>query len=174
MVTIKDLEKMSLSNDEVLQLIDGKANLVTYTQLKNYKNIDQLLGKYGACVILYLTKKNYGHWTCIFKINKKTLEIFDSYGIFPDDELNFKMNDNFRIVSGQNYPHLTYLLYNSPYDLTFNEYQFQKKGRDVATCGRHVATRLLLRKLSLENYKNLLTSDKYTPDEFVTMLTLKA
>lgn len=171
MSTIKDLEKISLSNIEMMDLVKGKSNLIQYPDLKNVSNIDEILGPYGCCIILFLTHKNYGHWTCIFKVEPNTIEHFDSYGIYPDEELNFKIDPYFRKISGEDYPHLSYLLYNSPYNLSFNQYQFQGKMKDISTCGRHTSMRIILRHLSLDDYKKLICSSKYTPDEVVTIIT---
>jgi hypothetical protein len=41
---------------------------------------------------------------------------------------------------------------------------------DVATCGRHVVTRLLLRNMPLNDYANVVFSGN-DPDEFVTLFT---
>lgn len=171
MSTIKDLEKISLSNEEMMKLVNGKSNLIQYPELANISNIDEILYPYGCCIILFLTRKSYGHWICLFKVYPDTLEHFDSYGLYPDDELNFKMDPYFRKISNEDYPHLSYLLYNSPYKLSFNQYQFQEKLKDIATCGRHVSMRILLRNLNLDDYKNLICSTDYTPDEVVTIIT---
>lgn len=168
---IKELEKMSLSNNEVMKLVNGKANLIQYSELAKVSNIDEILKPYGACIILFLTRKNYGHWTCLFKVKPDELEFFDPYGLFIDDELNFKMPEYFRKKSNQDYPHLTWLLYNSPYKISYNEHKFQKKMKGVATCGRHTAMRLILRYLTLEQYKELIDGSRMDPDKFVTMLT---
>lgn len=168
---LEDLESISLSNIEMLKLVNGKSNLIQYPELKNATSIDDILYPYGSCIILYLTKKNYGHWTCIFKVTPDTIEHFDSYGIYPDEELNFKMDPYFRKISNQDKPHLSYLLYNSKYKLSFNQYKFQKKKSEVATCGRHCAMRIILRHLKLDDYKNLITSTEYSPDEIVTIVT---
>ena len=168
---LKELQKISLSNEEMMKLVNNRANLVQYPELSKYNNIDQLLQPYGACIILYLTRKNYGHWTCVFKVDNNTIEHFDPYGLYIDEELNFNMDPYFRKVSGQDFPHLSFLLYNSPYNLSFNQYKFQQKIKDVSTCGRHTGMRLILRNLNLNDYKKLICSTKYTPDEVVTIIT---
>lgn len=168
---IKNLENIGLSSDEILQLIDGKANLILYTDLAKITNIDDILKPYGACIILYLTRKNYGHWVCLIKLDDKTLEFFDPYGFMIDEELDWNIDKNFRKFSKQDYPHLTSLLYYSPYYLTYNQYKFQKKKNDIKTCGRHTALRILLRNLSLDEYYNLILSMHKDPDYLVTLLT---
>lgn len=158
----------ALSDQDILRLINGKAKIVLYPDIKNYKSIDQLLYPYGAVIILYLTRKNYGHWTTLFKLNDNTLEMFNSYGTYIDDDLDY-IPENFRISSGQSYPLLGWLMYYSPYKLTYNEHKFQKRGRNINTCGRWVALRLLYRHLSLKEFHNLFKGKD--SDKIVTLLT---
>jgi hypothetical protein len=171
---------IALSDTQVLKLIDGRANLVLYPDLHKYKSIDELLNPYGACVILYESKPRYGHWCCIFKVNDKLLEYFNPYGGldegFPDDSLEYIPMD-FRLKSNQYYPYLSYLMYNSPYELSYNEHPFQKHGINIKTCGRHVSLRLVFRNLSLKQFhaamKFLEKKLKINSDQLVTLLTMK-
>lgn len=160
----------SLSNGDINKLLDGKCNIMSYDQLNNYNNIDSAMGKYGALVLLYQTKQNYGHWCCVFKRNNDTIEFFDPYGLFPDDELEFVPN-NMRNVLGEDYPHLTWLLYNSGYKkIDYNSKQLQKFKEDVNTCGRHCVVRIMMRNLSIDEYIKFLGKD---PDKKVLELTEK-
>jgi hypothetical protein len=178
--TLNHFQNIALSDNEVLKIIDGKANLEVYPNLHKYKSIDQLLGKYGACIILYEAMPNYGHWCCIFKVNNKLIEYFNPYGGFhegfPDDSLNFIPPD-FRETSNQNYPYLSRLMYISPYELSYNEISFQKKGNDIKTCGRWCALRLSLRKYDLYQFYDIVESlkqkMKLSNDKLVTLLTMK-
>src|SRR5208337_542334 len=142
MEKIKQLIEKSLSNEEILQIINNKANLISYPDVHKYRDLDELLGKYGACVILYEWKNLYGHWTCIFKLDDETVEFFDPYSLFPDKELKF-INKEYRIKTHQNFPYLTSLMLKSPYVLTYNDFPFQQYKEKVNTCGRWVAIRLL-------------------------------
>jgi hypothetical protein len=168
-------EEKSLSNSDILDLLNGKTKILTYTELTKYDDIDDILKPYGSCVILYLTKENYGHWTLIFKQKPYLLSFFDSYGYFPDEEIKF-VPEYFREVSKQNKPHLTALLYNATkkgYKVEYNEYKYQKKKSNVRTCGRYVVARLMFRHLDNEEFHKLLTKDKrYNPDFYVTLLTV--
>lgn len=173
---IKELEKISLSSNDMLNFIDGRANLVMYPDIKNYKNIDELLGPYGACIILYLTKEDvglYGHWCCIFKQDKNTIHFFDPYGDPVDSALDYDMPDYFRLKYGLYIPLLSYLLYNAydKYDIRYNEFPFQEEKRNVNSCGRHCLIRILLRDLDEYQYEDFMKSTKYNPDELVTLLT---
>lgn len=171
---------IALSDDQLLHLIDNKANLILYPDLHNYTSLDQLLYPYNSAIILYESKPNYGHWTCIFK-HKNTVEFFNSYGSspnsdegFPDQCLNY-IPDDFRIASNQVHTYLSHLMYNSPYKLTYNEYPFQSHEQGIKTCGRHVAMRLLYSNLSLKKYKELM--DKLSKklnmdyDDVVSLIT---
>ena len=120
-------------------------------------------------VLLYETRQNFGHWVCVFKVDKNTIEHFDSYGLKPDEELKF-VPENFRKVNYLDYPHLTALLYFSKYDVIYNECQLQKYLEDVNTCGRWVTARLAYRMIPQEEFaKFFLEYDD--PDQIVTDLT---
>ncbi len=169
---IKNRQSKSFSDTDIMNVIDGKANLVTYDQLNKYKNLDQLLGPYKACVILYLTSSSYGHWVCIFKKGPKLIEFFDSYAIKPDSELLF-VPQHFRKVSNQDYPHLSYLIYSSGYNIDYNSHKLQSKKEDITTCGRWVAIRLFLRDLSLQKFVKLFKDHNFlNPDQLVTLISI--
>lgn len=169
MENIKKYEDIALSDKEVLALIDGKANRVLYPELVNYKNIDEVLGPYGACILLFEAKKNYGHWVCLFKMpGGGKIEFFNPYGGFPDDSLKY-IPSAFAKISNQDFPYLSALLYESPYELYYNEHKFQKKDSSTKTCGRWCAVRLSLRDYSLEEFTELFIKNG---DEIVTILTM--
>lgn len=175
---IKKYEEIALSDKEVLKLVNSRANLILYPDLHKYRTIDELLGKYKACIILYVSRMDpdiYGHWCCIFKVKPNTLEFFNSYGEIPDVNLEDLPMEK-RIKMNEDYPYLAMLMYNSPYKLTFNEHQFQDDGSDIKTCGRHTALRLACRWMSLKKYYNMfkkLTKKlRMTNDELCTFLTM--
>lgn len=177
---INKLMDYSLSDSDVLALINNQANLILYPQLHTYNNIDDILGPFGACILLYESKPNYGHWCAIFKVTNNELEFFNSYGDatphegLPDGTLKF-IPEDFRKVSNQDHTYLAKLMVDSPYNLSYNQYKFQSEGPNIKTCGRHVATRLNLRHLSLDEYYRLIK--KYckelnlTSDQVVSYFT---
>lgn len=83
---------------------------------------------------------------------------------------------HFRKISNQDIPYLSFLMYNSPYDLHYNEYQFQRYKKNTKTCGRWCAIRLLFKFLPLDDFKNLIEELikklKINGDELVTLLTM--
>lgn len=146
----------SLSDLDLKNNID--ANIVSYSNIKNYRTIDDLLGDTGKCFILYETKKNMGHWTCLYKY-KNTVYFFDSYGNNLDLQQNF-IPKQINKSLGQEHKKLVELLYKSPYKIEFNEYQLQKLGRGINTCGRWCLIRLENPELSIEEFKNLFSKKK--------------
>lgn len=156
----------ALSARDLLELVDYNANLVLYEDLINYKGpdaLDELLDPYGVCIILYQTKRNFGHWCCIIRHGKHRIEFFDSYGEKPDVHLA-TVSTYYKKVLNEDFPYLTALLYewilkDRRNKVEFNEIQYQSYGQGddrIATCGRHVGTRILLRDLPLKKYQELI------------------
>jgi len=172
---LKEKEEKALSGSDILKLLNGKTRIIKYSELSKIDNINKLLFGFDSCVILILSKENYGHWICIIRRND-VLEFFDSYGFFIDDPIYFKNNDKyFRKKYGQDYPHLTCLFLDASneYTITYNEIRFQKMKPNIATCGRHVCCRIMYKNLNLYEYYNFLKSIDKDLDKVVTLLTHK-
>lgn len=156
----------SLSDADIKNFFNKKINLVSYPDIKNYKTIDNLLGLYGKCIILYLTSSHYGHWTCIFKYNNE-IHFFDSYGIQPDMELKF-IDNNERIQLKQKIPYLSNLIIKSGYQVNYNQYKFQKEDMRITSCGSWCCLRLTFYDLSDDEFnkfiKKLKINDKVVSD----------
>lgn len=162
---------VSLSGEDIKRLLKGRCKIVTYPDLKQYKTIEDLLSPWGYCVLLYMTSANYGHWTCIIQ-HKDRIEFFDSYAMIPDTEFKEIPKEDRYKYNFHGFPYLTKLLYNSGYTIEYNHVPLQKLDDDVSTCGRHVAVRLLLRHIPLNNYLKIMTSCvDATPDDIVIDLT---
>lgn len=172
---LKEYEDIALSDKDIFKILRGKFNLVLYPELINYDSIDDVLGKNGACVLLFEAKKQYGHWCCLWKLNNNTISFFNSYGGYPDDSLNY-IPLHFAKISNQDKPYLSILLDKSPYELTYNEYKYQKHEDKIRTCGRHVCIRLICRDMDDDQYHEYITffTKKYgiDADEMVTLLTI--
>lgn len=156
---MSSLVNSALSSKKIVDFLktQGYENpkIFIYHQLANYDDIDKVLGENGMCILLYETKKNFGHWVCLFKRNNE-IEHFDSYGIFPDYELKL-VDENMRDILGQRYPHLSYLLEKSPYKLHYNHHVLQKRG---STCGRWCLARILNRNLNENQFAKLFSKYK--------------
>jgi len=158
----------SLSNNDLDKALDHRCNIITYRTLRSFRTLDSALGKYGCLIILYESEPAHGHWICLFKTNDgRTVSFFDSYGLEIDDELNY-IPKNFRDNNDMRYPYLSKLLYESPYNIEYNQYELQDFKDDVNTCGRWVLARLKLKNVGVDDFYELFKS-KYgiSSDELV-------
>ncbi len=159
------------SSIQLQQLINYQANIFLYRELAQFNCIEPVLGPFRAAIILYEWKHLYGHWVTLFeRPGTNILEFFDPYGYKPDDENEF-IPPNF-----QSPRYLSELLYKaslSGYDIEYNQFHFQTKdSKDISTCGRWVALRLLLRHWSLEKFADFVFNvAKVPPDYLVTSIT---
>lgn len=152
-----------LSNGDIQDYL-RKTKIIPYGNIKNYLSAADLVYPHNECVILYRTSDDdgnvSGHWTCLLK-NKYGYEMFDSYGIMLDDELEFPVNhpnpEAFKIQHGQEYRYLTKLLSEVNCPVSYNHHKFQAfklpDGTRPATCGRYVILRLLNKSKNLEQFK---------------------
>jgi len=162
----------ALSESELLGLVDGKCKVVLYSDMHKYSSLAELLAPYNAVFLLYQQTEMYGHWCVIFKQGKDTIECFDPYGIFPDDELLWTKR-SMRTKLNMDYPYLTELLYKAPYmySIVYNEHKFQKLAKNISTCGRWCACRLAMRHLTLDQFLSLFDMKGGNNDLIVTKLT---
>jgi hypothetical protein len=154
MTSLKRLEDIALSNHDITRLLSGKVNIILYPDLHKYTSIDQLLQPYNCCILLYESKPNYGHWCALLK-KDDAIEFFNPYGGLPDASLHL-INPEFRIETNQNIPYLKILMFKSPHELNYNEFQFQRKGKNIRTCGRHCVARSLCKNMNIYQYKDYL------------------
>ena len=155
---------ISLSSSNILKLMNNKCNLVQYSDLHNIPTIDVLLGPHKKCVLLYQTSHNYGHWCCVWEHND-IIFFYDSYGSKPDTQLNFVPPD-LKDELNSNHNYLIKLMYESGKKVEFNQYQFQKREPDVATCGRWCVNRLRFPEISIDEYHDIFKmSSKYIDND---------
>lgn len=164
----------SLSGSEIIKALNGKANIIGYSEIKNTHSLKELLGPHKAVVILYEQKENYGHWTCLFEQSPNTIEFFDPYGLVINEQIKFASRTQ-QDKLGTRHPVLLYLLIKSPYKhIEFNSYPFQEFKQGVNTCGRHVLCRLWFRDLPLNKYVELFkNTNGFNADTMVTLLSKK-
>lgn len=165
-------ESYALSDSDIQKVVGGTA-IHRYPELHDMESIEEAFDDSGRAMLLYLTEsENFGHWVCMMKRGDKTIEYFDSYGGYkPDEESEWLTQDKLEAL-GEDTKRLTALL--RGYKVISNPYKFQEsgsRGRDVNTCGRHCAVRLMLGHLSLPQYKQMIESAGVSPDEFVTAFT---
>lgn len=155
------LNKM-FSDQDFGRFIDGSGDqIIKYSSLAAYKNINELLPDDGYKIILIESKKNSGHWTVLIKLND-TITFFDSYGIYPDDELNFVSKVANRLL-GNKHDQIRRLMNTFPNKKMYSKTKYQSNKSDVNTCGRWclVAIHLIYQlKYSLSEMKSLLDKMK--------------
>lgn len=165
---IEQAESISLSDDDIRRICDNKVVIHLYEDLAKFQTIDEALGQYGAMIILYQAKKDFGHWISVFKVDENVLEFFDSYGFKLDSQLPF-----FEFNLRQGIPLLSHLIQNSNYKLITNQIDFQTIRKDINTCGRYSSLRIKMRTTPLKQFQALLLNNPNdNPDFYVSALTI--
>ena len=161
-------ENIDLSGADIERITDGKCRIIAYEDLSGFLNIDQLLQPHNAVIILYQTKKNYGHWVSILKYDNN-IEFFDPYGFGVDEELEIIEHLHIRNEK----PHLTELLNSSNYNIIVNNKKLQKFAEHINTCGRWCSLRVRFKDVDLKKFTDLMTKNKcYDGDFWVSALTI--
>ena len=172
-----DLKKelaYALTDSDIMNLMDGEANIESYTNLLNYDSIDELLGDYGRCFLLFELKPREGHWVLIHRLPNNHIELFNSYGGkygaggYVDDCLDY-IPKKFKAKSNQDYPYLSKLLSECPYKIDYNQYKLQSTKPSVRNCGRWCVMRAWLSDIKLADFAKAF---KKRGDEVVTYLTI--
>lgn len=159
------------SGRELLELVNYEANVISYRDLHKFDSLEELMDGYKCTFLLFEVKPHTGHWTMLVKLDNGDLEFFNSYSGYPDVSLSF-IPKEYRKISNQLIPYLSYLFYTYPGDIVYNQYKFQKSGAKYKTCGRHCVVRYWNKHLSIEDYYDLLTDITSDYDRYVTYLTL--
>ena len=123
-----------LSGSDIKRRFNGKTKVLLYDKLAQYDVIDSLLAPYGHCFILLRNNPEFGHWICLMKWPEhNVVSFFDSYGDFPDDQMQF-VNNEFLVQSGQAFNYTCRLLHKASFKYTveFSQYHLQEEGQ---TCG---------------------------------------
>ena len=134
-----------------------------YSQLSHLKTLRLPM------IVLYEVEPNYGHWVAILE-TPEGIEHFDSYGILPDNELQW-VPVEFRHESGQDVKHLLRMMYATGKKINYNSHRLQ--GKDTSTCGRWAALRIMFSFLGTNAFyhmvKSVSASLGMTPDEMVSI-----
>lgn len=163
----------ALSNDDITRLLKGRVKIVRYRDISKYNSIDQLLSPYNRVFILYEAHDGYGHWTLLHRIRKGHIELFDSYGLKIDDELDY-IPASYKRQSNQTKAHLSKLLANSSETVHYNDFPLQATKKGISTCGRWCVARAVNGKLPIDRFNELIMQqcekEKITPDALVCQL----
>ena len=164
---LKSVENYYLSEDDLKQILGSDSKIMTYPELAS-QSLETIFDPRGNVCILFLTESNtVGHWTALMKHSPELLEYFDSYGNDADTERRW-LDEKKRIALKEVTPNVHNLLESFPGHVVHNTAKLQKG--NTATCGRHVAVRLLHKNLPVSVYaKKLIASGN--PDEAVCKAT---
>lgn len=168
---ITDAQSINLTEDDV-QKIAPECHVRAYEELNSCETLDEAMGQFGACIVLYETSENYGHWCCFFRVDSNTIEFFDSYALRPDKELEF-VSPEFQKESKQG-PRLTELIEEASKTtrIIYNQVQLQSKKKGIDTCGRWTALRVRKRKMPLASFQQMFNGQPLTSDFLVTAITM--
>ena len=150
-----DLLDQPMSDSEVRDFLPD-ATLLTYPDfaelVKRGMTLSEFLGPSKTAILLYETKPRTGHYVTVFERPGNIVEVFDSLGYVPDDELEF-IPKHYRDVSNQDHSYLLWLLRNSGKHIEYNEVPLQKDKPGVATCGRWCIWRIANRNMPLKTFQ---------------------
>ena len=165
---IANSEQNDLSGEDLLKITEGQTKVVPYHNLNQFESIEELLKDFGSVILLYETRKDFGHYTALLYDKNGVLEFFDSYGLKPDEELKYA---EYNLEEG--IPYLTKLLNNYNKPIIYNQSKLQKFIRDVNTCGRWTSLRIRFRNIyNLKDFQELFSRTKhFNGDFFVSALT---
>lgn len=152
---------------------DAASNITKYSDLDGIGHIDALLPTDGYKIILIESTKNSGHWTCLIRI-KGNLIFFDSYGIYPDDELNFVSRMTNRLL-GNKYNVIRGLMKSSGLKTQYSKTKYQKEGGHINTCGRWVCiaiNMLFQHQYSLPEMKRILDAQARETEKPLDLLAI--
>jgi hypothetical protein len=166
---LHQVEGYALGDDDLAKIVPN-THIFTYPYLKSVKDIDEVFDDQGRALMLYLTEdKQTGHWVALIR-KPDHIEFFDPYGERPDHELTW-IGKGKRAELDEDKPLLSRLLREKGLPVIYNKHHFQEDNGDIATCGRHSATRLLFKDLSLPQYADMIKRSGLSPDEFVSRIT---
>jgi hypothetical protein len=126
------------------------ARILKYSELSKYHTLDEMLPEqYSYVILLYEDSPNKGHWVCVSKPDKKTVEYFDSYGGIPDAPLKWTPKQR-RIGMGAGEPLLGLLFDKAPEKVVYNKIHYQNEGQGVNDCGRWCCLRVITMKKGMK------------------------
>lgn len=159
---IESIEKEPISSDDIRRIVGPGVNIIVYSSLAHIPNLESLLGRENACVILYRWKPFYGHWVALTASDYGNISYFDSYGKGVDHWLT-EQDPQMANKLGQVYPYLSRMLEQavaSGRKVDINRKALQAEGSNIADCGRYAALRCVYRHMSNEAFCSMISDNK--------------
>jgi hypothetical protein len=197
-MSINEGDKISkmLSDTEMRKELGYKIPLWTVPQLEDINDINDLFinedgDKFNCALVLYQSSNEgptvIGHWTLLKRLDDNNIVHFDSYGHFPDDQLN-SISNEYRRDTNQMKRNLSRLLVDSDYKtIHYNPHKYQNYYRVIGgnryrinTCGRHCVVyakskfepeEYFKRMKKLKNIMDNINRNNNTYDDIVSDLT---
>jgi len=143
-----------MSNDDLEKYLAIKpSDVMKYSDLSSYKNIEELLPKdKDFQIVLIEDTYNSGHWVCVMRYGK-TIEYFNSYKDAPDADWKF-IPKMMRLILGQGSNEMTRLLNDAKkrgWNVVVNNHKYQKLDPNIQTCGRHCVMRIETMRMGYNN-----------------------
>jgi hypothetical protein len=168
---LQKIRAYSLSNDDINAILDPDTKVFSYPEFAHMESIDQAFDQLGRCVFLFLNESpTSGHWLCMFKRGKDTIEYFDSYGQKPEAQREWLSEDRLEEL-GESYPYLYDLLRKSGYRVFYNTHAYQTDKADTNTCGRWCVARLICKDISNYEFYGIVKKSGMKPDDWVALFT---
>lgn len=149
-----------LSGTDIESLMNNDCKIMKYNDLDEYKSLDSIFWDSRFIFLLYPVKsENNGHWCLLMKRKPKVIDIFDSYGFFPDTQ-----NEN----GAMDYKkYLSNLLIRSPKDIKiyYNENRYQSENSNA--CGYYCVLRAWNQQMTDKQFQKMLDDEKPHTDNFV-------
>jgi len=164
------VKEYPLSDDDIRKILGSNIKIWNYPQLKKMKSIHDMFDNKGRAILLFPnTSPTSGHWCCLINYKNK-VEFYDPYGDAPEQQKGGMTPQRLEALD-IDHPDLTRLLRTAQKPVYYNTHQFQKSGRNIATCGRWCCCRLLYSSKSLPYFKGVVDKSGMNPDDFVSGLT---
>ena len=156
--SMEEVELNSISDTELKYYLPD-CNIKTYPELRNIKDIEELLPKNDSYfILLYLDTPNSGHWTTLKRFNND-IQYFCSYGTYPDKQMNW-YGKELREELGESELYLTKLLNRTGLNVNYNDIDYQNKDNlDIVTCGRQCIN-FIKSKKDLKQYFKMMSKLK--------------
>jgi len=168
---IKEIYSQDLTGSDIHITTNGKCPVHLYKDLLKFDSIEQILGPYNKCIILFPVKSSVnGHFvSLLYHEDINTLEYFDPYGFSWDQELKYSEDTKWT-----QYNIIGMLMDKAKeqgFKVMWNKYRFQELKDGISTCGKHASIRARFSYLKIDEYAKLMLRQKQSPDYIVTMLT---
>lgn len=166
---IKNDSQIPLSDSMIERLTNGLVKVIRYTDLDEYKTIENVVGEHGIVIHLSVQDYNSGHYISMWK-RDNVVYIYDSYGLTIAQDVqrsSYIINetnerDNLFILLDRWKSQGGYVSVNNFAHQDINKPQ-------LATCGFHALFRLNRKYLDHIEYNKFLKYKGLNPDEIVTL-----